>query len=86
MNNKGFFGLVGLLVAVAFICFMAYFMYKQYFGRPTGMDQSTQDAAQQAGVDTSSQSGIFGSVKSMINGVNDAEQQQAQQLDNAVAQ
>ena len=66
MNNKGFMGMVGLILTVAIICFMAYFVYKKYMLKPTGMDQNTQSMAQEAGFDTSSQTGILSSAKSII--------------------
>ena len=45
MNKKGFFGLIGLLIAKAFISLLAYFVFVKYFGKPTGMNQDTQELA-----------------------------------------
>jgi uncharacterized protein YpmB len=75
VNNKGFMGIVALLLAVAIISCFAYFVFTKYFGKPTGMDQSTQEMADQAGIDTTSQTSILGSVKSVIKGVNEAQQE-----------
>ena len=66
-------GLVGLLVAVAIIAFLAYLMSKQYFSKPTGMDQNTQEIAHQAGIDTTSQLSILDSAKATIKNAEDTE-------------
>ena len=71
---------------VAIISIAAYFIFKKYFSKPTGMDQSTQEAAQQSGIDTTSQKSIFDSVKSQINSIQDAQQRQLDQYSNATAQ
>jgi uncharacterized protein YpmB len=75
MNNRGFIGLIGLLLTVAIISVFAYFIFTKYFGKPTGMDQNTQEMADQAGIDTTSQTSILGSVKFVIKGVNEAQQE-----------
>jgi hypothetical protein len=85
MNNKGFTGLIGLLLIVGFISIAAYFIFKQYFGKPTGMDQNTQEMAAQEGIDTTSQTGILDSVKSKIKGIQEAQDSQSQ-LANTEAQ
>lgn len=71
---------------IAIISIAAYFMFKQYLGKPTGMDQNTQEMANQAGIDTTSQASILSSVKSTINRVNEAQQGQDQQYANALGQ
>lgn len=86
MNNKGFFGLIGLLIAIAFISLLAYFVFVKYFGKPTGMNQDTQELANQAGIDTSSQTGILDSVKSKIKGIQESQDSQSQQLVNVLGQ
>jgi multisubunit Na+/H+ antiporter MnhB subunit len=86
MNNKGFLGLIGLLLTVAIISFIAYFMFKQYLGKPTGMDQNTQEMVNQAGIDTASQAGILVSAKSLVNGIEESQRIQSQQLANDLGQ
>ena len=83
MNTKGFVGLLGLLLTVGIICFMAYFTLKQYFGKPP-MDQQTQDAAKQAGIDTSSQQGIVDSVRSTVKDIEASQLHQSQQMMNSL--
>jgi len=75
VNNRGFIGLIGLLLAVAFISVLAYFVFTKYFGKPTGMDQGTQEIANEAGIDTTSQTSILDSVKSTIKDVDKAQQE-----------
>jgi hypothetical protein len=86
MNNKGFIGLIGLLIAVAFISVLAYFVFTKYFGKPTGMDQNTLEMANQAGIDTTSQTSILDTTKAAIKGIEEAQQNQSQQLENSSAQ
>jgi hypothetical protein len=75
MNNKGFLGMVGLLFAIAIISAMAYFVFTKYLGKPTGMDQNTQEMAQQAGIDTTNQTSILDSTKSVIKDINQKQQE-----------
>ena len=84
MNNKGFAGLIGLLLAVAIVAFVAYIMFKQYFQNPTGMDQRTQQIANQAGIDTTSQAGAIDSARSLVNSLNDSQRVQDEQIANAL--
>ena len=64
---------------------MAYFMFKQYTAKPTGMTNETQEIVNQAGIDTSSQIGIISSTKSILKSAQDSESTQEQQAANMIA-
>ena len=82
MNNKGFIGLIGLILTAAIICLLAYFSFTQYFGKPA-MDQETKAMTTEAGIDTST--GEIGTLRSMKSKIKDAEElqlRQSQKIDN----
>ena len=87
MNNKGFVGMIGLLLTVVIISFVAYFAFTQYFGKPTKqMDQSTQKMVTEAGIDPTSQQAILESTKARLKGLEQLQQQSADQTLNIINQ
>ena len=85
MNNKGFMGMVGLLLTAVIICVLAYIAYTRYLGNPSArMDQSTKQTLQDAGIDTTSEMGILQSTKSKIKDIEQIELQRPQQLMNSL--
>jgi hypothetical protein len=79
MNNKGFMGLIGLVLTVLIVGVLAYFIFPKYFREPTGMNQQTKDTAKEAGIDTTSQSSILESTKTRIKDIEAMQVQQAKQ-------
>jgi hypothetical protein len=80
MNQKGFIGIIGLLLAVGIISFMAYFAFKDYFTNPTGMNKESQQVAHQAGIETTSQVSVIKSVKSQVQDIQAIQEQQIEQV------
>lgn len=69
MNNKGFAGLIGLLISVGIIFLIAYFAFQIYFGSTATSvpaDEPTTSAVADAGINTSSQKSVLDSTKSKI--------------------
>lgn len=82
MNNKGFAGLLSLVLSVAIISVLMYFVFTRYFLKPSAsMDQPTQKAVQEAGIDTTSQFGVLESTKAKIKQI---EAQQVERADHLV--
>ena len=87
MNNKGFMGMIGLLLTAVIICYLAYISFTQYFGKPSAhMDQPTQQMATDAGIDTSSQQAVLESTKAKIRDVEAMELKREDQLMNTLNQ
>ena len=85
MNNKGFMGMVGLLLTTLIICILAYIAYTRYLGNPSArMDKSTKQAAQEAGIDASSEMGIYHSTTSKIREMEQLQLQRSQQVMNSL--
>jgi len=84
-NQKGFVSLLGLLFAIAIICFVAYKIYNAYLAKPT-TDQETQKALKEQGMDTRTQQGAYDSAKEKIQGVKEIMHQQGDDLLNAIQQ
>ena len=74
-NQKGFVSLLGLLFAIAIICFVAYKIYNVYLSKPT-TDKETQKALKEQGMDTSTQQGAYDSAKEKIRDVKKIMQQE----------
>ena len=83
MNNKGFIGLVGLIVTAAILCFMVYFVLARYLGNPSArMDQPTKRAVEESGIDLGTQASVLESTKSKIKEIEDLENKRADDLMN----
>lgn len=73
-NNKGFFSMVGLLLSVAIVCFLAYFALNVYFKpSPVVGDKETQTQMSQEGINTSSYQSLLDSTKERIKKVEQQE-------------
>ncbi len=82
MNIKGekaFMSLIGLLLSIAIIVFVAYKVYNLYLKSPS-MSQETRESLSSQGIDTSSQTGAFQSSKQKISEINKAMKDQANQF------
>ena len=87
MNNKGFMGMIGLLLTAVIVCFLAYISFTQYFGKPSEhMDKPTQKMAADAGIDTSSQQAVLESTKAKIKDIEAMELKREDQLMNSLNQ
>ncbi len=87
MKNKGFMGMIGLLLAAVIVGFLAYLSFTQYFGKPSAhMDEPTQQMATDAGIDTSSQQAVLESTKAKIKNIEAMELKQEDQLMNTLKQ
>ena len=77
-NEKAFMSLIGLLLSIAIIVFVAYKVYNVYL-KPS-MSQETKKDLSSQGFDTSSQMGALQSSKQKINDINKAIKEQANQF------
>jgi hypothetical protein len=83
MNNKGFMSLLGLIVTMAIIGGMAYFVFTRYLGKPP-IDAQTKEAAREAGIDTSNQKTILQSTAAQIKALQTDQIHQSQDMMNSL--
>ncbi len=81
-NKKGFASLIGLVLAVAIVCFLAYIALNTYFKRPIA-DKSLNQTLSEQKIDTTSYQSLIKSTKSKIE---DITQQRSQELENLTPQ
>ncbi|MFH0732352.1 MAG: hypothetical protein V2A72_05475 [Candidatus Omnitrophota bacterium] len=78
-NSKGFFSIVGLLLAAALIMVLVYIMMRNYVNPP--IDAKEKEALGKSGIDSSSYKGILDSTKKKIQDINKQKQNQANDAD-----
>lgn len=78
-NNKAFMSLLGLLLSIAIIVFVAYKVYNLYLKSPS-MSQETRESLSSQGIDTSSQAGAFQSTKQKVSDINKVIRDRANQF------
>ncbi len=74
-DRRGFFSLIGILLALALACAMYFFILKMYVQKPV-VDRATAGSIKESGIDTSGYSAILNSTKSRLR---DIEKQQDSQ-------
>ena len=76
-NKQGFLSLIGMLLAVAIICFISYFAWNTYF-RKSPLDKAAQETLNEQGINTANTQTILGSTK---NKLKEIQNQAAKQLE-----
>ncbi len=79
-SEKAFASLIGLLLAIAIIVFVAYKVYGVYLGKPTVQDKQTRKALSEQGLDTSSAVGTYQSTKGRVGDIKKMIADQSDQL------
>ena len=67
-KEEGFVSMLGLLLSIAIIFFLAYKMYTNYFTKPL-LDTQTQKAVSGQGINTSNPQTIVQSTRDSIKGI-----------------
>lgn len=75
------FGLIGLILAVAIVCFMVFFVLKTYVHNPV-VDERTQKALSEQGIDASSQRAVLDSTREKMRDINKQILDREKQLEN----
>ncbi len=78
-NDKGFFSILGILLALALLFFGAYYMINVYFGKGPGGGVSAGSAS--SGEPASNYQSVIQSTKDNINKMNSKTMEQLQQVD-----
>lgn len=68
-NEKGFFTMIGILLALALVCFFVYIVFNAYFG-PVSGNKSNTGLSGPANSGASNVKSIVGSTKDMIKDMN----------------
>ena len=79
-SEKAFASLIGLLLAIAIIVFVAYKIYGVYLGKPTVEDKQTRKVLSEQGLDTSGAVGTYQSTKSKVGDIKKMIADQSDQL------
>lgn len=79
-NESGFLSLLGLLLAIAIICFVGYKAYGTYLSKPK-VDSKTRQALSESGIDVSNDISTFQSMKERIKSVNQSAADQYKQIE-----
>lgn len=64
-NRKGFFTLIGILLAAAIIFILFYILFNSYYKRPA-LDETTDKTLSEQNIDTSSYSTIVDSTRKQV--------------------
>jgi hypothetical protein len=75
LGQQGFLSIVGLLLTVLVMGFLAYFMMKTYFQKPP-VDQATATSLEQAGIRSDNYQVLMNSVKQQLGDINKRQQDQ----------
>ncbi|MFH1359540.1 MAG: hypothetical protein ABIJ41_00690 [Candidatus Omnitrophota bacterium] len=67
-NEKGFASLIGMLLAIAIVAFLAYKAITTYYQKPSA-DQETQKTMKEQGIDTSTYRSALDSAKQKTAGI-----------------
>ncbi len=78
-NIKGFFTLLGLILAIAIILVLAQNALKTYYGKPV-LDKTTQESIAGSGIDTTTYHNVVGSTRQKVKDIEKQMQDQADQL------
>lgn len=76
-GKQGFLTLIGMLFAIAIICFLTYFTWNVYF-KNGPLDKATQGALKEQGINASSYQSVLDSTKSKLKEI---QNQSAKQLE-----
>jgi type II secretory pathway pseudopilin PulG len=76
-NNKGFIGLLEILITTAIIGVLMYFMLKHYSGAPA-IDKETKKAMSEQGIDSTNYKTIIDTARTSVQAIQEKE---AQRLD-----
>ena len=68
LSDSGF-GFIGIILAVAIVCFMVFLALKAYVHNPV-VDEPTQKALSEQGIDVSSQQAVLDSTREKIGDIN----------------
>ncbi|MFC1703519.1 hypothetical protein ACFL1E_01870 [Candidatus Omnitrophota bacterium] len=77
--KEGFMSMIGLLFAVAIIAVLCYFVVTTYV-KPPVADTSVQEAASQAGIDTSNYKSVLETTKTTVKDIEKQQMDRQKQL------
>ncbi len=75
------FGLIEIVLVLAIIAFLYYFMAKSHFGKPN-IDKETQKIASEQGIDTANYKSLVDTVKKKLKDSQDQETKRANEIEN----
>ena len=78
--KKGFFTLLGVLLAIVIVFFLFYLLSKVYFGNPSS-DNKTKEFLSKQGIDASSHKTILDSTTKKIEDINKKLRSQTEELE-----
>jgi competence protein ComGC len=82
-NNKGFIGLLEILLAIVIIGFLMFFMLKRYTATPV-LDKDTKKAMSEQGIDSTNYKTIVDTTRTSVQAIQEKEAQRLKEItDNA---
>jgi competence protein ComGC len=82
-NNRGFIGLLEILIAIVIIGFLMYIMLKRYAGTPV-LDKDTKNAMSEQGIDSTNYKTIVDTTRTSVQAIQEKEAQRLKEItDNA---
>jgi conjugal transfer/entry exclusion protein len=79
-NRKGFFTLIGLVLAMAIILILLQNVLKNYYGKPI-LDKTTQQSIAGSGIDVTTYHDVVGSTRQQVQQINQQMQDYGRQIE-----
>jgi hypothetical protein len=85
MNKRrfkgGFLTIIGMVIAVAIVCILFYFVAKTYLMRPKDIDQQTAQDLHKQGIDSTNYRTIIDSTRKTVGDLKQQQQDRIRQLE-----
>jgi type II secretory pathway pseudopilin PulG len=78
-NNKGFIGLIEILIAIVIISGLMYFMLKRFAGTPV-LDKDTKKAMSEQGIDSTNYKTIVDTTRTSVQAIQEKEAQRLKEI------
>lgn len=78
-NTKGFFTLLGLILAIAIILFLAQTVLKNYYEKPV-LDKTTEQSISGSGIDVTTYHNVVGSTRQKVSDIEKQMQDYGKQI------
>ena len=84
MKKRGFKGgfltIIGVVIAIAIVCILFYFVAKTYLMQPKGLDEQTAQGLHEQNIDTTNYRTIMDSTRKTVGDLNKLQQDRIKQL------